>query len=796
MKQIRPASRAADEARRLHAARLVAQRRRQQVAAPEPAPFIRRRSGPVRVECASAPTAERLRALLGQLAAACPGGCAVSDLSLGGWRPHQIAAELAGQLGRPLRSGHYGTRTAAGARSPGDPSAHRVGNWIDDEARGDSAVRSGAETAAEVLAAMGDLPRAFLVIAPRFGLAWRAENESFLHFFAQGVAAAGGRLVLVLADASPPAAPAGLEVEWPEPPARPPDPTGSGAPSRDARGGSLYPGVVPPATAERLLPDAGEAVALPSGYRVVAPEARRPPASADAQGFAELLAGLPPAWLRGFAACFSGAASADGLPRADVLSTAAWNAFRTASTDIAVSLQERAVETSADAAQRAAHTVSLQTMRLILSRFADMASAPDPPSGAPPDLHAQLVKLRAWGCTMSGRATEALSQMETVLDRSGFSEASWVDLYLRNIYALMRFRNGDGDGALALEKEIERQLDARDDEIWHLRYVNCINQARLFRARKDFAASERYFRRAFGITDGVRIPNDAFYAPLCWAGLWEAAGRPVEAFRSRLRAALHWLANPLPEAMAWRFAIAALGARDHRTPWTPEDISRALLASLEDAAAAAGCAGGAHAGDAGEPPPVVHASLVGPDVLAASRGVGAPGWGVLLAPGRLDMPFRGPAHDRLRAGVVRLLREACPAVEGRGATLVVDDQLGRDLPTTAAELVAVCLRHGSGEAVFGDRSIALAGERREAWLGAAVARPGPAVAAVDGEGFVHFKRHLPTRRLGPVERELLERARRGDTLAALAEGRSLEPVARRVLRLVRDHVLTLEVPDA
>ncbi|NBB83123.1 MAG: hypothetical protein GVY28_06920, partial [Alphaproteobacteria bacterium] len=101
--------------------------------------YLPRRAGPVRLDGLLFADRPALEAWLEDRTvpdgAGRPRRLIVADLSLGGWRPGQLAAELAAQLGIALPPGEPAMPLPEDAALDADA----VGHWVDAEARGDSA---------------------------------------------------------------------------------------------------------------------------------------------------------------------------------------------------------------------------------------------------------------------------------------------------------------------------------------------------------------------------------------------------------------------------------------------------------------------------------------------------------------------------------------------------------------------------------------------------------------------------------------------------------------------------------
>src|SRR5689334_23324948 len=175
--------------------------------------FITRDPGPIVLDGVRAPTLAALHSALDGLDVG-PAPI-VADLSLGAWRSHQVACEFCIQLGlgSPLRAQPVPQSPPTGAAPPSHGDL--VGIRIDAESRGDRTLLDALDLATRVIGVVGDEPaRTFLVFAPRYGLAWEAENSAFLRFLAQGLRGSAHRLLLIAAGPEDPVLPTGWSVNW------------------------------------------------------------------------------------------------------------------------------------------------------------------------------------------------------------------------------------------------------------------------------------------------------------------------------------------------------------------------------------------------------------------------------------------------------------------------------------------------------------------------------------------------------------------------------------------------------
>ena len=735
--------------------------------------YVTRRPGAVKIAGHVAGDARELKRLIAGFESR---RVVVADLSLGAWRPNQLAHEIAPQIGLTLDDPASGDR----GRTQAVDSAS-VGRWIDAEAEGDSATRAGLAMASRISARlMATAPmhgRAIiLVLAPRFGLPWGRENLALLRYLAE--AAAPFEFGVVLVAAGPPTQTGDefITASWQ------PMPSTEASAATEATELALVPGVVDVGVSEAVGGANALDLKLASGQILIAPERRAPPADATASAMAALENADRPRWLRTYARYWRCLADGVVMP----LIAASWAVVGAGGADIALRLMERCAQAAIDAQQRAAADHTLQSLRLIQQRYDDMAAQPDPTSDTPPYTAEKLRQLKAWGCVMAGRPKDAHAYMDAALNADHFSDDPLMDLYLRNITALIRFRNGDLDGALALEADIELRIEEHSEPLWHLRYLNAINTARLMHSAGRLEDSAAYYRQAFAVTDGVRIPHETFYTSLCWARLSEAQGDRAEAFRHLLHAGLHWTANPTPETLGWRAAAAAVKQRTAHAD--PEAISAALADQI---ALAANKQGVTTAPVGAARREIVHSSLAGTMKLNVTGALGGPGWGVLTSDDMVPAPpFDGPERTRLVAVLLGALDTMASGAEFR--TAIIDDCGGRCLPETLAELAVICVCRGGDRLAFGEEVWTLTAAARTALLHRMEVAVGPGVDRVNGS-LVHFKRFLAPVALNDTEIAILDAVGRGGCLFDIC----VDPAdAERICNLHRRKILALSCDDA
>src|SRR5205085_5326279 len=124
---------------------------------------------------------------------------------------------------------------------------------------------------------------------------------------------------------------------------------------------------------------------------------------------------------------------------------------------------------------------------------------------------------------------------------------------------------------------IEANLMSTRVPDYTLRYVNAINLGWLYRRINALDAAETCYREGFDTTLGARSSGDCLFTNVSMARLHALRHDDGLAFLAWFRACLHWLANPVPEALARRIAAAIL----EHSPDAEEEPEEAISAALE-----------------------------------------------------------------------------------------------------------------------------------------------------------------------------------------------------------------------
>lgn len=758
-----------------------------------PPRHIQRTAGTLALEGVRAATLNALLDAL-QVDGRDPEALVVSDLSLGAWKSHQVAREFCQQLGMSFEQSTQPELGRKGATHAPPAYADLMGDWIDAEARGDRTVTSALEAAGRFVASVGETgPRTFVVIAPRYGLGWEAENLQFIRFLAHGLRGSGHRLTVVCAGEEDTTLPPDWLVNWTRAPEGP-------KPEKSVGLLGLVPGIVLPGEAAAVessgRDDATLCLNLGHGCMLVAPECRRPPSEVSRFVYDRLAAAACPLkWLEAYAQFFGNNLYVDPSLLVDEAS----RLISEGSHGTALRLLRRAAACAKSPVLRASYESQVQGMCIALHRFREMADAPSPPPNLPRELRGALFQAKGWGLVMADDPARGLPYLEeagALLEPHYGGSREY--LYFLNIYALARLKAGDPDGALELERRVETHALRHVPPDWRLIYINSINIARLLRRAGDYEAAGRYYDRAFATTLGVRSESDTIYTNVCRARLRADRGEMRESFIYWLRASLHWVSSTAPEALGQRVAAAIVSRGLSTTEGLEENVSASLVSLLLDSAGKsslvrADLPAELHDLEALPAPSFVRADGAPKAAFEQSvSALAAGGLGLLLTREKLPTVFSGANHLRLRALLYDLLKRLSPEAIFEGArSILVDDRLGREIPADALELLEACVRLSVPKVVFGSVEVELDAARREGLERLSRVRIGAAVAGVELGGevpYVTYKRYMPPKPISSTASRII---------ASLDDCLSMQELAKRVcpaesFRAFADAVRSLE----
>lgn len=713
----------------------------------------------------------------------------LSDLSLGAWRPHQLAAEWAEGLGlAPYPPEWSGARRSAPAQLSFGAIAEA---GIEMEALGERVVRDASALSRRLAAelAKAAAPRWLFVVAPVSARPWREENAVFLRFML--AALDDPRRIRVLAghvgrsadhpDGSAPHLPEGLRWRWLSAAGT----MMSGAQTCVSSGIGGLPGLVPPTLVSAFARHEG--LVLRHGAMLAAPESRSA-APLDPTFYDRLrpLVSEQP-WYDAFAQ-FAG--SNFHLDTASLARCAA-AAFDLGAVEIAIDHLQRAIG-CARGVQRAGLQCQLQGYRIASHRFEAAASIEVAPATLPTKLAAFLSMARGWGAVMSGRAEQGRIDLARAVELLGNDADDKFRAYLRNITALAFAQLGKLDEATTLELAVQNN-NAGVDRSWPLHYVNQINIARLHRRRGDISEARRHYARAFATHWGGRSVNDRVYVNAVMAMLAEAEATP--AHPHWLRAALHLAAASTPESFGARHASLLVGKRAF-------ECSREQRVELVAEALAAKIEGGSPVGTATVARDSCPVFAECPnETRSASVLIGGDGWSVIADPLSTSPGFDGASMRRLRRALARCIASTQTRDLSWVASYHVDGRFGREMAGSLPDMIETAARLDIGSILLPGIELSLDRQRRRELIGRCRLRVSPLVSTLtpsDGGIEVRFRRCRPPLTLADPYMLLAAAesgARIGDLIAGNRETASAAQVCAAIAAFEDAGVLWRELRD-
>lgn len=672
--------------------------------------------------------------------------CVFSDLSLGPWRGHWVARELSRQLGlaepTAIQPCLYGDKV------PLDAYADTIGSLIDEEGGGDRNFSTAHEWACRIVCGIDRwaISHVFIVV-PQEGSIWGTENLYLIRLLADAARRSSFQLWCLSRGDRMPTPVAGIE--W----------ISLNAPTvieQDAPGCPL-PGLLPATPADGKVGSSSSCLRLRDGSLLVSPNARSH--DAGAEQMRSLCSLALPEYLRASPALH------DPSRDVDLLQRQVGERFAEGGYDIALAILNRVDMCALDVVRRAAVQVQRQNIAIALMRF-DLAAEGDPPDEKLPDAtKASLYQSKGWGLTMLGRASEAHDYLVLATRHSDAQRLPRLTLYLQNILALAELKSGRTEQALALEKQIEACLDSLPVEDWHLSYINRLNLARVHKKIGHLEQAAMYYRRAFLVTLNARTESDLLYVNLCEARLAARRGNRQAAFDNWMRAAIHWLSNPLPEALAPRVAQEMLGGPLIGVSADVEQVSAALNDALLDAAGKSGFAF--------EPAARAVAFSRLECAGAADACLAHQGWAIAVSRGERASPvFVGVQYDTLARTVIGILAAYFPRFDfAQAQAFMSDARCGVELPGTIRQAFWSCWCYGIPELIYAGQHYPISPCEDEA-LGKLVVRISLAVKAIhpcEGGLMFHFKRYLTPIELADRESAIVKYLDEPKTMAELAE---------------------------
>jgi hypothetical protein len=255
-----------------------------------------------------------------------------------------------------------------------------------------------------------------------------------------------------------------------------------------------------------------------------------------------------PEWLQAFANANGHRAFCDR----QLIMRFAWKAISLGACDLGIHHLEYLHSSASDRVEKAATASQMQGLNIARSRFDRAAAATIIGVRVPESLHIFQLLAKGWGLVMVGdlpTADSCFAQIRTMLGENPVRDNEY--LYFLNICALLDFKSGRLNDALAKENEIESALSSTESD-FKLYFVNKINLARIHNRLDNLALSFAYYAKAFKTVEGIKKESDLIYHNFVLGKVLFQAGEGQQAFKLFLRSALHWLACNAPEFVSHR----------------------------------------------------------------------------------------------------------------------------------------------------------------------------------------------------------------------------------------------------
>jgi hypothetical protein len=711
----------------------------------------------------------------------------VGDLSLGGWRCHQVANEFADQLGLDLPVAAVQLAKHSGRSE--HVGSDLLGLAIDAESKGEGGTTASLEAATALLDWLAGRPaKSFFVILPIHRQPIGQQNIRFIEFLAAGLRDVGGTLTLVATGSDPD----NLPSSWQPAPSEAPGASGLRAPRRAAvdRRWAAVPGLIPSGTPAAATDEKVEAITLARGLALIPPSLRPDDVSPDRRHRPLRAIEGAPAWV----VAYQQSRGLDTRSDLRAMGDYAWACFQRRDGELGLQLLQDGSRVARFPSPQGDLLVSLLAMQIGCHRYTEAAADERRPRGVTPTMLEQWLRGKAYAAALSGDSQAAAEWLAQSGRPPRDGPPSWYDLYLGNLEALIHFRSGDRARAEALQHEIEESLRSTTRDNWHLRYLNAINLARLDRDMGRHLDAEARYHQAFAITDGTRLEHDLVYMNVCLARIADDLRDEAASSRRWTRAALHFAACTIPEALGWRCASAILQRRVEPDDNITDAVAKRLTERLAPLTGADGSASTwaptfvyTELATHGRPWPPPR-SIVGDD------------WSVLLHDAAIPAPYDSTAHRTLRAILWSVLRgQAGLPDTARPGLVQVDARFGREVPRTVDEAMDVAVRAGASSLVVSGRQVTLTAPLRAQWERESTATLGPGVTEVtyaEGRTVVSFRRQVSPLTLEGAAAATLDRALTLRTVGALLDDHHAPQTLVQVRALEAQRALVVERPPS
>ena len=613
--------------------------------------------------------------------------CLVSDLTMASWRSHWVAREFISQLDTSSLSPRLFPRTNTFGNWENDQDyGLMVGKLIDWESSGDKNTIQAHNFALQILLLLQNItPKKLLLIAPKFNNEWCEENKVFINFLVHGLKETAHEFYIVMHSENNNIVHENWEVKMINPP-----PLYSIVPQKPV----TIPGLIPLESLYNHKKNE-DYIALNRGWALISPVLRRPVRYCFSDKAIRFKQVETESWVQDFIYFFGANKEVDLNKTLEI----AGNHFSEGGFEIALRYIKRALEFCTDETRLAILQIQAQGMRIALSKFQEVADQSVPETSTiPNNLIGSLYLSKAWGLVAINKPQLAEVYFKMARRALVHFKDSIYYLHLLNLSALNKVKLNRIEAAFDVESEIAERITNLEKTNWQLYYVNCINQAELYKQAQSYKKSERYYQKAFSTTLSLRSESDLIYTNLCTSKLEQLKGNHLLSFHYLFRGIIHWLSMEVPESIAPKVASTILNAPIYNKTDLPDQISKKLIEHLVSTTQQAKILA-----------ENFNISQINPeDYVVFNRldiqnkfntenvaWVGNPGWSFILGSSVKKPVYQSKNYNILSSMAFKFAEKAIPkSYIPHNPIVLVDDQLGCEIPATKTEIVESALRTG------------------------------------------------------------------------------------------------------
>ncbi len=664
--------------------------------------------------------------------------CIFADLSLGSWKGHWVANELCRQLNIDLPNTNI-QPILGSTKNNNFTTTNIIGQLIDNESSGDKNFKNAYRFTTKIInqVALKKIKWIF-IIAPLDGNYWGLENIYLIYLLSYRSCSWPYQISILLSKNGQLPSTKKINIDLQN------KPCVSHAVKSTPNSTAAIPGIIDPSAWNTAMEYSNENLLLNNGHVIIDPNQR----SKTISNFSvkDLKKTATQTHILAYLELH------DKHQNVNFLQKEAGIRFAEGAYEVAMHILSKIQKSGLHSSQLAAIAIQQQTINIALMHFEKAAQGPLPSDDLPAQFKAFLYQSKAWGLVMTNKPKAAAPLFEQARQHLDPNAHPSLYLYLLNISALNKMKLGDIEAAFSLQKTIEQQLKSMPNTDWHITYINCINQARLYKRQKKFEQAINYYQKAFAINYQLKNESDLLYTNLCFAQLATFMGDNTQSLVYWIRVCMHWLSNPLPETLAHRVMQAILAQPlSHRTG-NVEQISAALRKHLLHAAINNKITFKPFI----KPIPFARVSLQYKPIM----GMGNDGWLVYGSQQKLPLIYTGNHYEALNKnllGILSAFLPTCNLVDYN--CFLTDTQNGIELPANSSAFFWSCLKWHVTHLIYKEQCYDISLEKNSTYIKDYKIGISPSIHFIEKNNqnwVVYFKRYKVPLKLDQEEKKLLE----------------------------------------